>query len=291
MNKRNIGIIGATSLVGKLLISNLLETECKIVAFTRGNTFGKSTEKVTWQNYSSSLNLIPRTNCTQNWICAAPIWVLPEHFQLMELKGVRRIVVISSTSRYGKLNSTDSSEKELANRLAEAEFAVQKWAEDKSIEWVILRPTLIYGLAQDKNITEIAGFVSRFGFFPVFGKAQGLRQPIHVDDVAKACVSALFQEEIKGASYNISGSESLPYREMVKRIFLAMGRRPILISIPLWLFRIAFSVIKFIPKYHHWSPAMAQRINQDLVFDHFEAEKDFNFQSRGFVLTDEDLPR
>ncbi len=61
----------------------------------------------------------------------------------------------------------------------------------QGVEWVILRPTLIYGHGRDKNITEIARFIRRFGFFPLLGKANGLRQPIHVEDVAEACFAAL----------------------------------------------------------------------------------------------------
>ncbi len=65
------------------------------------------------------------------------------------------------------------------------------WAASHGVEWIILRPTLIYGLGRDKNIAEIARFVRRFGFSPLFGKAKGLRQPLHAQDVAGACIAAL----------------------------------------------------------------------------------------------------
>ena len=61
-----------------------------------------------------------------------PIWVLPEHFLVLEASGARRVVT---------------------------------WAKSRGIEWVILRPTLIYGLGRDKNISEIARFIRRFSFF------------------------------------------------------------------------------------------------------------------------------
>ena len=49
---------------------------------------------------------------------------------------------------------------------------------------------------------------------------------MHADDVAKACVSALFQNNVTGQAYNLSGGETLSCREMVERIFTAMRKKP-----------------------------------------------------------------
>ena len=224
------------------------------------------------------------------WICLAPIWVLPDYFALLDASGVRRVVVLSSTSRFTKVDSGDVAENAVAAKLIEGEAQVQAWAETHDIEWVILRPTLIYGLGRDKNISEIARFIRRFGFFPVFGQAQGLRQPIHAEDVAAACVSALHAPGAANRAYNISGGETLTYRAMVERLFATLGRRPRLLSVPLWAFRLAVSVLRCLPRYRLWSAAMAERMNRDLVFDHTEAARDLGVKPRGFALAAEDLP-
>ncbi|MDI6746185.1 MAG: hypothetical protein QMD17_03475 [Rhodocyclaceae bacterium] len=89
-----------------------------------------------------------------------------------------------------------------------------------------LPPTLIYGLGRDKNIAEMARFIRRFGFFPVLGKATGLRQPIHTADVAGACLGALRAPDAANRDYNISGGETFAYRDMVARVFVAVGHAP-----------------------------------------------------------------
>lgn len=155
---------------------------------------------------------------------------------------------------------------------------------------MILRPTLIYGMGQDKNISEIDRFICRFGFFPVFGRAQGLRQPIHAEDVAAACVSALQVPEAPNRAYNITGGETLTYREMVARVFVKLERRLHLVTVPLWIFRLAISMFRLLPRYRQWSAAMAERMNRDLVFDDAEAVRDLGFKSRGFALEEKDLP-
>jgi nucleoside-diphosphate-sugar epimerase len=226
----------------------------------------------------------------ENWICVAPIWVLPDYFSLLETSGARRVVVLSSTSRFKKVGSGDTAENVIAAKLIVSEARVQAWAESRGIEWVILRPTLIYGLGRDKNISEIARFIRRFGFFPVLGRAQGLRQPIHAEDAAAACVSALQAPGAANRAYNISGGETLSYREMVIRVFDALGRRPRLLTVPLWVFRLAVSMLRRLPRYRQWSAAMVERMNSDLVFDHADATRDLGFKPRAFELMAEDLP-
>ncbi len=178
----------------------------------------------------------------------------------------------------------------MALRLGEAESQMQAWARDHGVEWVVLRPTLIYGLGLDKNISEIARFISRFRFFPLLGKACGLRQPVHAADVAAACLGALQSPRAANRAYNISGAETLSYREMVVRIFVVLDRKTRLLTVPLWIFKWAITTVRLLPRCRHWSVGMAERMGRDLVFDHSDAQRDFDFRPRAFALSAEDLP-
>jgi len=237
-----VGVLGATSSVGACLLPMLTEAGWQVTAFSR-SAVEQSGDRVAWRRLAPSSpaplmeSLVIRsghqTVTTQSpglpragetsisfWICVAPIWVLPDYFALLDAQGARRVVVVSSTSRFTKDDSSDPEEQAIALRLADAEARVREWAESRGVEWVILRPTLIYGLGRDKNIAEIARFIRRFGFFPLFGEASGLRQPIHVADVAGACLAALRAPCAANRAYNISGGETLTYRNMVLVFFL-----------------------------------------------------------------------
>ena len=298
--KKQVGILGATSLVGCCLLPQLKAAGYQVKAFsrkisrrglndiTRDDATG---DYINWQQLPlSTCNFTIKSGAaTPYWICAAPIWVLPHYFELLEKYGVRRVIVLSSTSRFSKSKSSDLKEQSVAQRLADSESCVKTWAENKSIEWVILRPTLIYGFGRDKNITEIARIIRRFGFFPLLGKAMGLRQPVHSEDVAGACVAALDSSSVVNHEYNISGGEKLTYREMIARVFVAMERPIRMLPVPLWVFRGLVALLRLIPRYRLWSAAMVERMNNDLLFDHSEAAHDFDFNPRGFVLTAEDV--
>lgn len=325
---RRVSVLGARSLVGACLLPLLTQAGWRVTAYSRRATI-RAEEGVAWRRIggaatrqappaeSSAIRLghqinpgrVPanhsdagrspaeslpgpaKARSVPDWICVAPIWVLPEYFALLEAEGARRVVALSSTSRYTKDDSSDPQEQAVARRLAEAEARVQAWAESRGVEWTILRPTLIHGLGRDRNIAEIARFIRRFGFFPVFGKAMGLRQPIHAADVAGACVAALQAPGAANRAYNISGGETLAYRDMVARVFAALGRRPRLLHVPLPVFRAAVALLRCLPRYKHWSAAMAERMNRNLVFDHAEAARELGFNPRPFALTAGDLPR
>lgn len=286
IHKNSVGVLGATSFVGTCLLQRLINNHRSVVAFSRREII-KQASYVEWRK----LNASPANHQTviRDWICLAPITRLPEHFGLLESYGVSRIVVLSSTSRYTKCHSRDVDDQLLAAHLAQAEERLQTWAESRGIEWIVLRPTLIYGLGQDKNISEIARFIRRFGFFSLFGKALGLRQPVHVQDVANACLLALQTSSLRNRAYNISGAEILTYRDMVLRIFSALKKPPRLLSIPFWMFVVAVGIARCVPRYRKWNSSMVERMNRDMVFDHSEAERDFGFKPRGFELKVEDM--
>ncbi|MDR2507641.1 MAG: NAD-dependent epimerase/dehydratase family protein [Candidatus Accumulibacter sp.] len=283
MDKPRAGLLGASSPVGHRLLSRLTEAGYAVTAWSRKTGGGERAQmrNVDWRLLPNDR---PPENSLPVWVCAAPIWTLPDYFTMIEAFGVRKIVAISSTSRFTKTDSSDAEERATARRLADTEKRLQEWSERNGIQCVVLQPTLIYGDGRDKNVAEIARFIRRFGFFPVFGKAQGLRQPIHADDLAQACVAAL----TTGAAiplyrtYVVSGGEALPYREMAGRIFQALGKPARFLTVPLPVFRIAARIARFHPRCRHWTLAMAERMNRDMAFSHSEAKRDFGFSPRPF---------
>lgn len=292
----SVGIIGATNLVGQCLLP-LLAADCRVIAFSdQPRNFQTEADNIVWRylDKSSSCDLDDADSTREEilqWVSLGQIWVLPDYFPMLQRYGIKRIVALSSTSRFVKILSCDPTERSIAEKLADGEDRLMVWAETNKIEWTILRPTLIYGLAGDKNIVEIARFIRRFSFFPLFGHAGGLRQPVHCQDIAACCFSALNNRLAINKSYNVSGGEVLTFREMVLRVFKAMGKSPRFIKVPLWIFKTAIGFIKFSKRFRHWSFAMAKRTSEDLVFDHSDAARELGFNPRPFTLTSIDLPR
>ena len=285
MIDRKVGILGARSMVGQHVMDRLVASGHSVFAFSRNPVVCTAQMGVTWCTLSNPQAEQPVGELL-SWVCLCPIWAVAAHFELIKNSGARRIVALSSSSRFTKTvdaGSKDTHENALAKRLEEGERVLSSWAERNGVEWVILRPTLICDLVRDKNLSKIAAFIRRFGFFPLLEKARGRRQPVHVSEVAAAVFSAMTASNAANKDYNISGGETMTYREMVVGIFKLLGREPRFIQVPMTGFAIAIYLARIFPRYRHLSGAMVQRMNQDLVFDHVKASRDLSYAPGNFL--------
>jgi nucleoside-diphosphate-sugar epimerase len=155
---------------------------------------------------------------------------------------------------------------------------------------VIVRPTLVYGGGMDRNVSDIARFIRRWHVFPLVGQGSGLRQPLHSADLAALVLRAARDEAVANVALNVCGGETLSYRSMVLRIAAAMECRVVLISIPRWLLRGCIVAARRLPRFRALSPALADRMIEDLVVNGLPAAKLLGFSARPFVLGDGDIP-
>ena len=198
-----------------------------------------------------------------------------------------RIVAFGSTSLHAKRDAADPGERELAARLQQAEQRLFQSAAARSAVATVLRPTLIYGAGRDHNLTRIAALASRTGFFPLPRAATGLRQPVHVDDLAAAACAAASAVVSQGRAYDLPGGETLPYRDMVARTLAALEPRPRLVELPAPLFRLAHVAARVAGVLQGLPPGAIARMREDLVFDPGPAVRDFGYAPRAFRPTAE----
>ena len=194
--------------------------------------------------------------------------------------GMRRLVAVSSTSRWTKTASPDAGEREVAARLASGEDAVREVCAAHGVAWTILRPTLIYAEGRDGNVSRLAAMARRFGVLPISGAGEGRRQPVHAADLADAVAAVLAAPATHDRAYDLPGGETLSYREMCVRVFEGLGRPPRLWHAPPAAWALALRLAS------PWLPgataAMGERMGQDLVFDPAPAVRDFGWSPRAF---------
>ena len=279
---KRIGLLGAGGQIGRSILPLLTADGADISAFVRGRVDGGV--GANWMTYDA--DPVP---ALEGIISTMPVWELPGYFDLIERSGATRLVVLSSTSLFSKTASADPAERELARRIETGERQVTDRASARNLEWVILRPTMVYGRGRDHNVSSLLRFIQRFGFLPVLGTGRGLRQPVYVDDVAQAAVAALESEAAANRGYNLSGGETLSYLDMCRRLFAALDRCPRILKIPVSLFTLIKPLFHLLPQRHGWLVPMLERMNTDLVFDHGDAVRDLGFSPRPFGLSEEDL--
>jgi nucleoside-diphosphate-sugar epimerase len=193
-----------------------------------------------------------------------------------------RVVAFGSTSASSKHDSGDAGERHLAKRLLDAEVLLFSTAEAHGAAVTILRPTLVYGAGRDQSLTRIAGMARRWGRFVLPRRAHGLRQPVHVDDLADAAWAACQSSASHGHSYDLPGGETVAYRVMVQRVLACLQPAPRLLDLPMPLFRGVLAAAQLRGVAVDFTPEALARMRQDLVFDSEPARRDFAYSPRMF---------
>jgi nucleoside-diphosphate-sugar epimerase len=189
---------------------------------------------------------------------------VPALVRQVEACGIKRAVFLSTTAIFTSLPSSSR-----AVRL-DAEAAVQK----SSLDWTLLRPTMIYGNARDRNISRLLRFLKRWPIFPVCGNA--LWQPIHVEDLADAVVAALDCPRSAKRAFNLAGAAPLTFGDLVRTAARAVGRRAVLIPVRIASAVLAARLTRIV------SPEQIRRLAEDKAFAFTDAARDFGFAPRSF---------
>lgn len=193
-----------------------------------------------------------------------------------------RVIAFGSTSVDTKRGSADAAERDVARRLREGEAGLFEAASSRGAAATMLRPTLVYGAGRDATLTRIAQLASRWGRFPLPRNADGLRQPVHVDDLAAAAFACVGSVAAHGQAYALPGGETLTYRDMVARVLASLQPAPKLIELPSPLFSLSLFAAQLAGRATGLGEAAVRRMRSDLVFDLSPAQRDFGYSPRPF---------
>jgi nucleoside-diphosphate-sugar epimerase len=159
--------------------------------------------------------------------------------------GVERLVFVSSVGVHGQATSglafTEEHEPSPRNVYAvskwDAERAVREVAAETGLEYVILRPPLIYGPGVKANFLRLLEVVDRRLPLP-FGSIDNRRSLLYVGNMADAIVECASNPRAAGETFLLSDGEDVSTPDLVRRISIALGRHPLVLPFPLGLIRV-----------------------------------------------------
>ena len=283
-------LTGASSQIGVFAIPRLVSAGFRVFAVSRkGKPEGyPAYEQVEWLNEDDALQVSKKC---QYLLSAGPMELAKKFLETA--KQFQTVVVFSSSSVESKQESGNPKERNQIKGMLALESELRLFAQSRGIKLVIFRPTLIYGCGLDTNISRLANLIRRYGFMPVNGKAVGLRQPVHADDLASVAVSAMLSRDVLPPVLYLTGGDTLSYSEMVSRIFKALGKPARLVRVPQWLLVLLAKFANTFNVGGGVNSEMVRRQQLDLVFDDRQARELLSYDPRPFspVEGDFSLPR
>lgn len=271
-------VFGGSGQIGVPLLQRLYHAEWRVTAISRHEQFDRP--GLHWLR--GDLDHLPPLPARVDAIFSCgPLLKFARWYENSGIQATR-VIAFGSTSAQTKRGSADAEERRVAAELREGEQALFAAAQAREDAVTVLRPTLIYGAGRDATLTRIAQLAKRLRYFPLPRGAHGLRQPVHVGDLADAAFAALPAPATFGNTYAVPGGETLSYRDMVERT-LACLRPPVrLIELPSPLFNLALLAAQAAGRATGLGEAAVQRMRSDMTFDAGPAQRDFGYAPRRF---------
>jgi uncharacterized protein YbjT (DUF2867 family) len=271
-------VIGGTGFTGSYVVPRLVEAGIETTALVRPSRDASSLPAAVPRvegsmDDAASLDRAMRGRDTLVCIASIGFGHAPAVVAAARKAGIRRALFISTTAIFTTLNAASKT----------ARLAAEKTIQESGLDATILRPTMIYGSARDRNMARLVRFLRRWPVMPIPGSGRRLMQPIYVDDVARAVVDALQTERTIGRAYNIAGAAPLTFDEIVDTAARLLRRRVRKLHLPL---APAIAVLRAAERAHIRLPVRAEqllRLEEDKAFAWDDAARDFGFSPRAFA--------
>jgi nucleoside-diphosphate-sugar epimerase len=279
-------VTGGTGFLGRSVVKFLSKRGFKVTCITRkGNPFEYSDEvkyvtgfledkKSVERHFEGAdvcIHLAAETRSTKEKDNYASNVVATENVvELCKSNRIRKIIFTSSVNARFKRLGPYGKTKLIAENLVK----------DSGLNYVVLVPDLIYGKG-DRGLTKTVSMIKKLPIIPVIGDGSSKLQPVYVEDVADAIVTAC-ESNIANKVYYIGGPESFTFNDYIDIIMGRLGSRKIKIHLPfspLYFAAVLFSKINNFPI----SPEQCISIASDKSGDISEAGKDLSFRPISFL--------
>jgi nucleoside-diphosphate-sugar epimerase len=200
--------------------------------------------------------------------------------------GVRRFVFVSSIGVTGNAtqghafteNDVPAPHDAYAVSKLEAEQSLQAVA--GAMEWVIVRPPLVYGPGAPGNFARLLK-LARTGLPLPLGAVRNRRSFIALDNLADFIVTCCEHPAAANQTFLVADGEDVSTTELLRRIAAACGKKAHLLPVPVSWLRWAARALGH--------PAVAQRLLDSLVVDSSKARRLLSWSPP--ITMDEQLER
>jgi len=275
-----VHVTGGSGFLGGFVVRGLVDAGHEVSALTRSDAAAARVEALGAEPIEGDLDSM---SSLRTAFAASEASVLvniaslgfghaPTIIDAAETAGLRRAVFVSTTAIFTKLNAPSKAVRTTA----------EQNVRDSGLDWTIIRPTMIYGTPDDRNMWRLLRLLRRSPVIPMPGGGRNLQQPVHVADLATAIVAAVEADAAIGQAYDVGGPDALTFRDIVDQAGGAIGRRPLPLPIP---DRPIVRLLRAVERRGRPLPLKAEQIErlmEDKVFDISDAVADLGFAPRSF---------
>lgn len=254
-------VTGANGLVGRALCSILEQSGLQVIRAVRTSTthwelpVGDLNEKTDWsvaltQGIDVVVHLAGQVPLAESSIgVQASLYYEVNTAGTANLArqcaqhGVKRFVFVSTVKVLGEGKEEPYRDGDLA--VPADDYAISKWDAEQAL-WqiaaetgmgvVVLRSPLVYGPGVKGNFIRLMQVIDKQVPLPL-GAIQNRRSLIYLGNLVDAIRVCLTHPKAKGKTFLVSDGEDVSTPGLIRRIAAALGRRPLLLPVPVSLIK------------------------------------------------------
>lgn len=240
MNKEVL-ITGANGFIGQHLVNYLSKKGYHVLAMVRegavpGFDLNKNVRVVFGDLTDSySLEKVVTKGCTVVNLAANPYDPILSYE--VNVKGTKKFVDVCEEIGVIKFIQISSQATKIKNKGVYAKTKIQsdELVKNSKLNWVILKPSLVYGEGEKGLFSKIKSLAQMLPFLPVFGNGKTKVYPLHVTDLCQIIESVVADPKCKKSIFDAGCLSPVSYDEFYDGILKSLNRKNLIVHVPVFM--------------------------------------------------------
>jgi nucleoside-diphosphate-sugar epimerase len=279
-------VTGANGFVGRSVLSHFLALEVPVLPWSRspfshdevlyqgrGEITAQSLEALyKEENFGYIVHCAARIQGTPGTLKDANERLVDEIVKFLENHSDVYFIFISSVSAIEKLGPYGQSKRN-------CELLVENSNVKK---WTILRPSLVYGKGDNKNVADLIRVSRLLPIVPIPGGRNVKLQPLYIEDMNYVLLRLIKESSYYGRHFIISGPKQEYLWDMVGEIQNALGKKKLRVSFPIAILKHGINLIQTIIPFLNLPKQQVNTLHDHQPWSNFEIEKEIGFVGTPF---------
>jgi len=220
-------VTGATGFIGKRLVRRM--DAKKAVLMVRNRIESRFRQRIASLDDENSLYEATKGIEVVIHLAAAVGIVDPAANYRINFEGTRKLVGACKKNKVKKIIflSSVSAVQKKREAYGQSKLQAEKIIIDSGIDYVILRPTLVFG--ESRQFKVIKDIIAKYPVIPIIGSGKSIMQPISVDDLVEMIIMSL---GMKNEIINLAGPSRITFNQMISKIASSMGIKKPMLHLP-----------------------------------------------------------
>jgi len=236
-------ITGATGQIGEKLISALKNSEHKIRILSRNSQNNlkdnkiesvigdlknlKSLEKATI-NIDTIIHLAAITHTNDQKL-----------YYHINTEGTKNLLTAAEKNKVKNFIYISSRTAGIeGGAYAHSKLLAEELVKKSSLNWVILRPSEVYGANDKEAISKLINIIKKNPIIPIIGDGKYCLNPVHIDDLIQTISIIVNKNIYSRKTYIIAGPKEISYNDLVDKLAKKLKVKIIKIHIPIFFARL-----------------------------------------------------